>query len=102
MSEEHGAGDGLQEGARLFRDHVAAQDEHTSACLAVRRPGARLARTHQGLQCRLEILYVGGGALVQDHEVDRELFHAPVLMSTEQLPDDLEIPVLVDSHENDR
>ncbi len=50
----------------------------------------------------MEVLDVGGAVLVDDHEVDVEQLQAPVLVSAQQLPDDVDVLHLVDAHQDDR
>jgi hypothetical protein len=47
-------------------------------------------------------LQVGRRFLVQDHEIDREPLHAPVLVRAQELPDDLAVLDLVDPDQHDR
>ena len=42
----------------------------------------------QSRQCNLQVLHIGRGALIEDHEVNGELFHAPVLVGLQQLTRD--------------
>ena len=65
-----------------------------------RRP--RLAGAHQGLNSHLEILDIGRAALVQDHEIDGELFHSPVFMRLQNLVNEIEIFDIGDSQQDDR
>ena len=63
---------------------------------------ARLAGPDLGLQSGLEILSVGRGLFVQDHEIDRQLLHPPVFVGAEELSDDTLILGFIDADQNDR
>ena len=101
-AEKHRSCRGLEQGTHLDRNQVRAQDEHGSPCAFSLRARPRLARPHQCLQGGLEILSVGRGPFVQDHEIDGQLLHPPVFVGAEQLPDDLQILDLIDPHQDDR
>ena len=51
----------------------------------------RLARPHQALERVVEVLGVGGAVLVDDDEIDVEQLEAPVLVSPQQLPNDVDV-----------
>ena len=40
--------------------------------------------------------------IIQDHEIDGELFHSPILVRAEQLPHDAHVLGLLDLNEHDR
>ena len=50
----------------------------------------------------LQILDIGGAALVQDDEIDRQALQPPVFVGAQQLADDAGILDLVDAHQHDR
>ncbi len=62
----------------------------------------RLARPDQRLQQCLQILNIGRGPLVQDHQIDRKPLQPPVLVGAEQLSHDSHIVGLVDPDQDDR
>src|SRR5712691_11892220 len=62
----------------------------------------RLAPTEERLEQRLQILNVGRRALIEDHQIDRELLHPPVLVRAEELPHDADVLGLVDLNQYDR
>ena len=78
-----------------------AQDEERSARAFSLRVRRRRARPHQCLEGGLEILRVGRMPFVQDHEIDGQLFHPPVLVGAQQLTDDLQILDVVDPNQDD-
>ncbi len=57
----------------------------------------RLARTNHAFESDLQVLHVGGGALVEDHQIHRELFQAPVFVCLQQLPGDSDVFYVLDS-----
>ena len=100
-AQQDGPGRGLEERAVLGGEPVAAQDVHPAAARMALVGQGGLARPHQGLERVVEVLGVGGAVLVEDHEVDVEELQPPVLVRTEQLPDDVEVLGLVDPHHDD-
>jgi len=56
----------------------------------------------QPLERDLEILRVGWRPFIQDHEIDGQLLHSPILVGEEQLANDIEIAGIVDSDQDDR
>jgi hypothetical protein len=52
---------------------------------------------HGGFDRRLQILQIGGSALVHDDQVDCKTFHAPIFMRTQQLPDLRDVLDVVDA-----
>ena len=61
----------------------------------------RLARADKCLQQRLQILSIGRRMLVQNDEIYREPLHPPVLVRTEQLPNNTHVLGIVDPNEHD-
>ena len=55
----------------------------------------------QSRQRDLQVLHIGRGALVQDHEVDGELLHPPVLVGLQQLVRDADVVDVVDPQQHD-
>ena len=51
----------------------------------------RLACPDQRLDGDLKLLDIGGSALVQDDEIDGELFHPPIFVRLQQFADDVEM-----------
>ena len=68
----------------------------TPRCVA--RPAACAPASPDDLQ----ILDIGGAALVQDDEIDRQALQPPVLAGAQQLADDARVLDLVDAHQHDR
>ena len=102
LARQHDPGDRREHGARRRRDQVRAQDEYRSPRGVCRDRRARLAHPMQGLEGVLQVLHVRRPPVVQDHEVDGELLHAPVLMGLQQLPRDGDVVDTVDSQQHDR
>ena len=50
----------------------------------------------------MQLLDVRGRFLVDDHQIDGELLHAPIFVRAEELSNDVEIVRIVDAHQNDR
>ena len=93
---------GSQKGPRFGRDQVGAQHED-----AARRPfraglRTRLACSDQRLDGDLKLLDIGGSALVQDDEIDGELFHPPIFVRLQQFTDDVEMLDIGDAQKHDR
>ena len=81
---------------------VRPHDIHVSLRrVTIVRP-CRLARAEKCVQQHLQILNVGRRMIIQDHEIDGELFHSPILVRAEQLPHDAHVLGLVDLNEHDR
>ena len=64
--------------------------------------GRALVRPNQSLQSGLQILIVGRGLFVQNHEIDGQLLHPPIFVGTHQLANDFQILGLIDSNQHDR
>jgi len=97
---EHGARSDLQQNQHRLRQRLLAQRKHAaSASLAV---GGRARCANGGIDRLLQQRSVRGRHVVQDHEIHRELFQAPVFMGTQQFLDDLQVVFVVDSDEHDR
>ena len=75
-ARQHHARHRLEHVALRRRHAVRAHDVHVAGRAGPFVGARRLARAHQRLQRRLEVLDVGRRALVQDHQIDRELLHA--------------------------
>ena len=65
-------------------------------------PQARLAGAELRLQRGLEILRVGWGLFVQNHEIDCQLLHPPVFVGAQKLPDNTLILGIIDADQNNR
>jgi hypothetical protein len=100
-AEENCPGHALQQVAHLDRNQFGAQDEHTPPRVFCRRVSARLARPQYRLQSALKIGGVGRGAFVQNHQIDGQSLHPPVLVGAEKLPDDFQMLDLIDAHQDD-
>ena len=50
----------------------------------------------------MEVVGIGGAVLVDDHEIDVEQLEAPILVSSQQLPNDVDVVELVDPNQHDR
>src|SRR5579871_4733446 len=60
----------------------------------------RAVRADESLQCGLQILVIGWGSLVQNHEIDVETLHTPIFVSTHKLTNDFQIFGLIDSNQH--
>ena len=89
--------------ARVSAEIRSARSTKTPpAPLSAPRCVPRLAGAHQGLERDLQILDVGGAALVQDDEIDRQPLHAPIFVGAQHCAHDPDILDLVDAHQHDR
>jgi hypothetical protein len=77
------AGRRLEHVALGHRQTIGAQNEHTPPRLVPFGGPARLACSDQRLQQELQILDIRGRAVIEDHEIDSKLLHAPVLVRAE-------------------
>ena len=68
--------------------------------LAEMRP--RLTGSHCRLDRDLEVLLIGGPALVDDDEVDAKPLHAPVFVGSQKLADLIDVVDVVDPADDDR
>src|SRR3990170_8086227 len=102
VTQEDRPGDGVQGIAILRRKAIFPQNEDIPACLVPVMLRRRLARPDQRLKRGLELLSIGVSLLVQNDEIDRQPLHAPVLVSAQELSDDLSILGFVDSDQDDR
>ncbi len=102
LRRQNDARDGSQKGSRFGRDEVGAQ--HEDAARLSFRAGlrTRLACPDQGLDRDLKLLDIGGLALVQDDEIDGELFHPPIFVRLQQFADDVDIFDIGDAQKHDR
>ena len=102
LRRNHDARRGNQQRPGRGIDEVGAQNEGPagSALDAGNRP--RLAGAHQGLDRDLKVLHVGGSALVQDDEIDRELLHQPIFVRFQDLASYVEIVDVGDPQQHDR
>ncbi len=89
MTDKHRPGRALQQVAHLGRDQVGAQDEDRALRAFSRRFRPRRIGPQQRLESDLKILRVRRGPFIQDHEIDGQKLHPPILVGEEQLPDNL-------------
>ena len=87
---------------RFARYQVGPQHEDATGRRVVGRLRPRLARAHHGFERYLEILDVGGLSFVQDHEIDGELLHPPVLVRLKQFARDVYVLHVADPEQDDR
>ena len=80
---DHRSSGALEQAARLGRNQFVAKDEHRSAPTFFPGWPVRLAGPNHRLQSGLQILRVGRGIFVQNHQVDRQLLHPPVFVGAE-------------------
>ena len=102
MAQKHRPRCRQQRATRFDRDEVGTHDEQPSASAHRVGVGPRGIRPHEGFQGALEILRVGGGSLIQDHEIDRQPLQPPILVGAKELANDLEIFHVVDPNQHDR
>ena len=94
--------DRCEQRAGFRRNQVGSQHEDTALPLRLTDRRPRLACPHQGLERDLQILDVRRRALVQNHEIDRQLLHPPVFVRLQQLAGDVEILDVGDAQQHDR
>ena len=98
---KHRAGACVKQALNFRRNDVGAQREHRPARIVAHDPGHRLVHPHQRLERNLKVLNTGRGALVQNHEIDRQSLQPPVFVCSQQLADEIKIMVLLDSDQQD-
>ena len=98
---QHRAGAGVKQTANFGRDQIGAQDEHGPARIVARDPRHRLVHPHQRVERGLQVLDIGRGALVENHQIDRQLFQPPIFVRAQKLADEFEVVVLLDPHQHD-
>ena len=62
----------------------------------------RLTRSHQALERVVEVLAIRGAVLVDDDEIDVEQLEAPILVSPQQLTNDVDVVELIDPNHDRR
>ena len=101
LGGEHDARRRDQQRTRWRGDEVGPENGHMARLSLDAWGGPRLAGANKGFNSHLEVLHIRRPALVQDHEIDSELFHSPVLVSLQNLMNETEIFDIGDSHEDD-
>ncbi len=92
-------GDGLQQGAILFRHLIRAADEDAAQPVDDLGLGAG---GDQAYDLVLEVLAIARRVLVPDHQIDHEPLDSPVGVGLHELSDELDVFLVVDPQENDR
>ena len=87
---------------RFGRDQVGAQQEDATRTVLRFRQRRRAACPHQSLDRDLKFLDVRGLAIVQDDQIDSELFHPPIFVRLQKLLHDVEVFDVRDAQKNDR
>ena len=64
--------------------------------------GRDSALPHQRLKPNLKVLHIGRRALVENHEIEGELLHPQIFVSTKQLAGDVEVLGVGDAQQQDR
>jgi len=101
-ARQHRSGGGLEHVTLGRGEAIRPQDEHTPVRAVLFGRPARLTRSNQSLQQDLQVLDIRWRSIVQDHEIDGQLLHAPVLVGAEELPDDAHILRIIDLYQDDR
>ena len=101
ITNEHRSGGGLEQVAHLDQDQVGAQDEDGSLHNFFRRFGPRLMRLNQRLEADLKILGVGRDFFIQNHEINGQLLHSPILVGEEYLANDPQFAGFRDADQDD-
>ena len=94
--------DGSEKVFRFGRDQVGAQQEDAARTALASRQRRRPACPDQGLDRDLKFLDIGGLAIVQDDQIDGELFHPPIFVRLQKLSHDVEVVDVGDAQKNDR
>ncbi len=83
-------------------DQVRPQQKNVSERVSCfwRRP--HLAAAHQPFERVLQVLLIRMRLLVDNHQVDRQQLHPPVLVRAQELPDDFDVVGFIDERHHDR
>ena len=100
VAMQNRAGADEQKIADVGRNEIGPEDVNAAAGAVARR--GRPVRAHQRVDGGVEILHIGGATVVQDDEIDRKLFHAPVFVGAQQLMHQGQLILLADADEHDR
>ena len=102
LADHDDAGDRQQQSPRGGRDQLGAEHENMPgrALLAELQP--RLARPDERLERRLEFLNIRYRALVEDHQIDGQTLHPPILHRLEGFARDAELIDVRNPHQDDR
>ena len=102
VAMQHGARGSLKQIANFRRNQIGAQHEHGAARVVACDPGHRLVHAHQRIERGLQILHIGRGPLVQNHQIDRKLFQPPIFMRAQKLAHEFQIVLVLDADQHDR
>ena len=64
-------------------------------------PRHRLVHPHQRVKRDLQILDIGRGVLVEDHQIDGQLLQPPIFMRSQKLADEIQMVVFLDPDQHD-
>ena len=102
LADQDNPGNREQQRPRLGRDEVAPQNVDAAARRVRRGRPAGLALARERLQRDLQILNIGGAALVQNHDVDGQQLHPPILVGLQQLVGNGQVVHVADAEQDDR
>ncbi|MNT05138.1 hypothetical protein D3C72_1397470 [compost metagenome] len=74
-----------QQIAYLGTHQIGSHRVHRPLCQFGMEAWPRLAAAHGGLDAVLQILHIGGGVFIDDHQIDGKPLHAQILMGEQQL-----------------
>ena len=102
LGDKNDPGDRGEKVLRFGCDQVGAQQEDAARPVLRPRQRRRPACPHQGLDRDLKFLDIGGLAIVQDDQIDGELFHPPIFVRLQKLSHDVDVFDVRDAQKNDR
>ncbi len=70
----------MQEKPVAAGHEVSPEDEYISALSMILVPDRGLDRLHHRFERVLEILYIGGGFRIEDHQIGGDPFEVPILV----------------------
>ncbi len=91
----------VKQPADVLRNQIGTQDEHRAAGIIAGKSRHRLIHAHQRVDLDLQILDVGCGAFVEDHQIDSKLLQPPVFMRPQQLTYEFQLFWLCDADQDD-
>ena len=91
----------IQEGANLIAHQVDAHGIDGSLRQLGMKTWPGLAAAHGRVDAILQILHIGGGMLIDDHQVDGQTLHAQIFMGQQQFTNLRQILNVVNAQQHD-
>jgi len=86
----------------LRGDEITSQQKYVSARTAGIGRQPKLASVYQRFESALQVLQVGWRFFINDYDIRRKLFHPPVFLRAQQLPDQANVVFIIDARKDDR